>query len=134
MAFPTQIPVIRLAACDCLTPFGDATATHAALLRGERALSPTPVLGREGGDAVPLALLPGRALDETNPPAWLHSLQTLLAPVAGPGWGTARRPVCVTSSNFGVGSLYALRRTGEAGHAAHGTPHGSVELVRRALG
>ena len=134
MASPTATSAARLAACDCLTPFGDAAATHAALLRGERALKPTPVLGREGGDAVPLALLPGRALDEANPPAWLQSLATLLAPVAGPEWGTARRPVCVTSSNFGVGSLHALRRTGEAGHAPHGTPHGSVELVRRALG
>ena len=129
--FPTSV---RLAACDCLTPFGAAAATHAALIRGERALKPTPVLGRDGGDAVPLALLPGRALDETNPPAWLQSLATLLAPVAGPGWGTARRPVCVTSSNFGVGSLHALCRTGDSGHAPHGTPHGSVELVRRTLG
>jgi hypothetical protein len=134
MAFPTQTPAVRLAACDCLTPFGDAAATHAALLRGERALKPTPVLGRDGGDAVPLALLPGRALDETLPPAWLQLLATLLAQVAGPQWGTTRRPVCVTSSNFGVGSLHALRRTGEAGHAPHGTPHGSVELVRRTLG
>lgn len=134
MAILPKTSAVRLAACDCLTPFGDARTTHAALVRGERALQPVPVLGREGGDSVPLALLPGRALDEANPPAWLHSLQTLLAPVSGPGWGTARRPVCVTSSNFGVGSLYAFRRTGEVGHAAHGTPHGSVELVRRALG
>jgi 3-oxoacyl-(acyl-carrier-protein) synthase len=133
MAFPSENPIVRLAACDCLTPFGDATGTHAALLRGERALRPTAVLGREGGDAVPLALLPGRALDETNPPAWLRPLSALLAPVAGAGWGTARRPVCVTSSNFGVGSTYAFRRIGEPGHAAHGAPHTSVELVRRAL-
>lgn len=134
MAFPAENSVVRLAACACLTPFGDAVATHAALLCGERALQPTPVLGRDGGDAVPMALLPGRALDEANPPSWLQSLGTLLAPVAGPAWGTARRPVCVTSSNFGVGSLHALRRSGEAAHAAHGTPHGSVELVRRTLG
>ncbi|MFT3830647.1 MAG: hypothetical protein QM691_13170 [Opitutaceae bacterium] len=134
MAHPAANPVVRLAACDCLTPFGDTTATHAALLRGERALKPTPVLGREGGDAVPLALLPGRALDETCPPAWLQQLATLLAPVAGGGWGTARRPVCVTSSNFGVGSAYAFRRSGEIAHAGCGAPHTSVELVRRALG
>ena len=76
---------VRLATCDCLTPFGDAVFTHAALLRGERALKPTPVLGRDGGDAVPLALLLGRALDEANPPAWLQPLATLLAPVGGPG-------------------------------------------------
>jgi 3-oxoacyl-(acyl-carrier-protein) synthase len=134
MASSAETSAVRLASCDCLTPFGNAAATLSALLRGERALQPVPVLGLEGGDAVPMALLPGRALDETNPPAWLHSLQTLLAPVAGPQWGTSRRPVCVTSSNFGVGSLYELRRTGETGHAAQGTPHGSVALVRRTLG
>ena len=125
---------VRLTACDCLTPFGNAAATHAALLRGERALRPTPVLGADGGDAVPLALLPGRALDETLPPAWLPALQALLAPLAGGGWGTARRPVCVTSSNFGIGSLYAFHRHGDAAQAAHGTPHTAVELLRRTLG
>lgn len=134
MAVPTDHASVRLAACDCLTPFGDAAATHAALLRGERALQSSPVLGAEGGDLVPLALLPGRALDETVPPAWLPALGKLLAPVSGPDWGTARRPVCVTSSNFGVGSLHALRRTGDAAHAAHGAPHSSVELVRRTMG
>ena len=61
---------VRLAASACLTPLGDTAATLAALLRGERALQARPVLGREGGDRVPLALLPGRKLDETVPPAW----------------------------------------------------------------
>ncbi|MDR0351819.1 MAG: hypothetical protein LBI02_00140 [Opitutaceae bacterium] len=108
---PASSPnAVRLAACECLTPFGGTADTLAALLRGESALRATPVLGSEGGDAVPLALLPGRALDETAPPAWLAALRGFLAPVCGPGWGSARRPVCVTSSNFGVGSLYAYRR------------------------
>jgi len=125
---------IRIAACDCITPLGNAAATHAALLRGERALRPTPVLGHEGGDLVPLALLPGRALDETVPPAWLQSVRQLLAPVAGDGWGTTRKPVCFTSSNFGVGSLYAFRRTGDAAHAPYGTLDTSLGQLRRALG
>lgn len=124
----------RVAACGCLTPFGDAAATHGALRRGERALLPVPVLGQAGGDLVPLALLPGRALDETEPPAWLPGLRALVAPVSDTPWGTARLPVCVASSNFGVGSLYAFRHHGGAGRVAHGTPHGSVELVRTALG
>ena len=84
MESSVHYPAVRLAACDCLTPFGGASATHAALLRGERALQPVPVLGGEGGDAVPLALLAGRALDEMDPPAWIPALRTLLAPVAGP--------------------------------------------------
>jgi hypothetical protein len=125
---------VRLAACECLTPFGGTADTLAALLRGESALRATPVLGREGGDAVPLALLPGRALDETAPPAWLAALRGFLAPVCGPDWGAARRPVCVTSSNFGVGSLYAFRRSGDAAHTPHGSTHGSVALVRAACG
>lgn len=125
---------VRLADCECLTPFGGTAATLAALLRGERALQPLPVLGRLGGDAVPLALLPGRALDETAPPAWLGALRTLLAPVAGPRWGSPRFPVCVSSSNFGVGSLYEFRHGGNVAAAAHGSPHASVDLIRTALG
>ena len=129
-------PSVRLAACECLTAFGNTRDTHAALLRGEIALRATPVLGREGGDLVPLALLPERAgvPDEQAPPAWLAPLRAFLAPVSGPAWGTARRPVCVTSSNFGVGSLYAWRRENNNAHAAHGSVHGSVAMLRAACG
>lgn len=134
MAARAEPASVYLPACDCLTPFGDASATLAALLRGERALRAEPVRGREGGDAVPLALLPGRALDETNPPAWLETLRGFLAPVADRAWGSARRPVCVTSSNFGVGSLYAFRRGGDAAFAAFGTPHASVAAIRGLFG
>ena len=133
---------MRLAACECLTALGNTRDTHAALLRGETALRPVPVLGREGGDPVPLALLPERAgvPDEQAPPAWLAPLRAFLAPVSGPAWGTARRPVCVTSSNFGVGSLYAWRRdtlgtrADAAAHAPHGPVHGSVAMLREACG
>ncbi len=124
---------IRIAACDCLTPLGNAARTHAALMRGERALRPTPVLGRDGGDLVPLALLPGRTLDETTPPDWLQAMHTLLRPLAGDGWGGPRRPVFFTSSNFGVGSLHAFRRSGDPAHAAYGTPATSIEQIRHTL-
>jgi hypothetical protein len=124
---------IRLAACDCLTPLGSAEATHAALLRGESALRPTPVLGRSGGDAVPLALLPGRELDETTPPAWLAALAVLLEPQRARGWGTARRPICVSSSNFGVGSLLAFRQGGNADHLRFGAPAICVERICEAM-
>jgi hypothetical protein len=134
MAASPEAAPVRLKAWDCLTPFGGADATHAALLRGERALAPVPVHGREGGDPVPLALLPGRALDETVPPAWLPALGHMLAPVCGRPWGSPKRPVCFASSNFGVGSLYAFRRTGDTAHAVFGTPHASVDTVRRRLG
>lgn len=128
-------PPIRLAETDCLTPFGDARATCRALLGGQIALQPIAVRGREGGDPVPLALLPGRALDETLPPSWRTAVQALVAPVNAPGrWGAARRPVCIASSNFGAGSLYAFRRSSDASHLAYGAPHTSVAWLRNELG
>lgn len=123
---------VRLSACDCLTPLGDAASTHAALLASTCALRPTPVLGKLGGDAVPMALLPGRALDETAPPSWLPRLKAFLAPVLDRPWGSARYPVCVTSSNFGVGSLFAFRHSGGPDFVNHGTPHASVAGIARA--
>jgi len=142
MHAPTLTAPVRLAACECLTALGSTRETHAALLRGETALRRILVLGREGGDLVPLALLPERegALDEQTPPAWIAPLRAFLAPVSGPAWGTACRPVCVTSSNFGVGSLYAFRRDTLASrphadaHAPHGPVHGSVAMLRAACG
>ena len=119
-------------ACDCLTPFGDATATAAALLADRRALALTPVLGRDGGDPVPLALF--GAMDETLPPRWLPALRRLSAAIPPGEWGSARAPVIVTSSNFGVGNLYAFTRDRDARHLAHGTPFASVELLRREFG
>jgi len=91
-------------------------------------------LGRSGGDPVPLALLPGRELDDTSPPAWLAVLQKLGALIPGEGWGSPQRPVFVTGSNFGVGGLYALRRFGETSFAAWGAPPTCTDEVRRALG
>lgn len=121
-----------LAACDCVTPLGDAVATASALLAGRRALAPTPVLGRDGGDAVPLALL--GPMDETLPPRWLPALRGLAARIPAGHWGSAREPVIVTSSNFGVGSLYAFTRDRDPRHLVHGTPWASVALLRAELG
>ena len=125
---------VRLEAAGCITALGDAAATHAALLRGEIALRPMPVLGADGGELVPLAVACGRSFDETAPPNWLPAARALASAIPGEGWGTARRPVFVTSSNFGVGSLHAYRRYGEAAHLAYGTPHACVEWLRGELG
>src|SRR5438552_16195700 len=86
-----------LEACDCLTPFGDARATVAALLAGERALQLRPVLGADGGDLVPLALL--GPMNEALPPRWLTELRRLTATIPAGRWGSPREPVVVTSSN-----------------------------------
>ncbi len=125
----------RIVACDCLTPFGDAAATTRALLAGEVALQRHPVLGREGGDLVPLSIL-GATMDETLPlPRWFGDLRGLVkkipAPANGGVWGGARAPVIVTSSNFGVGSLYAFTRDRDARHLRHGPPFATVELLQR---
>jgi hypothetical protein len=119
-------------ACECLTPFGNAAETVDALLAGERALKLQPVLGRDGGDAVPLALI--GSMDETLPPRWISLLRRFALTVPPDRWGTSCRPVIVTSSNFGVGSLYAFTRDHDARHLGHGTPFAAVELLRRELG
>ena len=131
MSAADQLPV-GIEACDCLTPFGDAAATTAALLAGRRALELKPVLGRDGGDLVPLALR--GPMDETLPPRWCADLHRLAAGIPDGPWGAARSPVIVTSSNFGVGSLYAFARDHDVRHLQHGTPFASVELLQREFG
>ena len=126
-----QLPA-SLAACDCLTAFGDAGATAAGLLAGRCALELRPVLGRDGGDLVPLALR--GSMDETLPPRWLSDLRLMAAGIPAGDWGTARAPVIVTSSNFGVGSLYAFTRDRDVRHLAHGAPWASVGLLRAEFG
>jgi len=135
---PTADPLsTRIVACECLTPLGDAAATTRALLAGRVALQRHPVLGRDGGDAVPLSLLAG-TMDETLPPRWLADLRGLVqkipAPSCGAAWGGGRAPAIVTSSNFGVGSLYAFMRDRDARHLRHGPPFATVELLQREFG
>lgn len=132
MSAPADQLSVGLAACDCLTPFGDAVATAAALRAGRRALEFCPVLGRDGGDLVPLAL--AGPMDESLPARWLPNLEKLAALIPAHQWGTARHPVIVTSSNFGVGSLYAFTRDADARHLAHGAPFATVDYLRRVFG
>jgi hypothetical protein len=121
-------------ACGCLTPFGDATATLAALLAGKSALRLLPSLGADGGDCVPLALMGPDDMRETVPPRWLNSLRAIAASIPRAEWGSARFPVVVTSSNFGVGSMYAYLAERDAAHLAHGAPFACVELLQREFG
>jgi hypothetical protein len=133
MAATAEVYPTELAAYGCVTPWGGVEATLAALLEGRSALRLTPVLGQDGGDSVPLALIGGRH-DETLPPRWLEPVRQLAGTIAGAGWGSARRPVIVTSSNFGVGSMYAFTRDRDARHLRHGPPFAAVELLQRELG
>lgn len=108
---PPATPPVALAAAGCLTAFGDEKATIDALLQGRSALRLLPVLGSEGGDPVPLALCNDW---ETGPddeaPRWSETLFSLLARVPDRPWGTARYPIFITSSNYGIDSLYAYHR------------------------
>lgn len=123
---------VGVASCDCLTALGNAEHTLTELLAGKVALQRQPVLGRDGGDAVPLATI--GPLDESLPPRWLPIAQRFAAEIPPAEWGSPRFPVIVTSSNFGVGSLYAYVRDRDVAHIEHGTPFASVELLRRTLG
>lgn len=128
-------PPVRIAASGCITAHGDAASTYQALLAGQRALQLRSVLGREGGDVAPIALCLDRPFDETAPPNWLPFVRSLLKELPSDiAWGSARFPVFITSSNFGVGSLYAFRRTDEAAHLAFGTPSRCIEWLRLQLG
>ncbi len=131
---PADVAPVRILACGCRTALGDAAATQAGLLEGKSALRFSPVLGDEGGDAVPLALLPERGLSETAPPNWLRAIAALGADIPAGDWGGERSPVFVTSSNFGVGSLYSFSRTQEKKFLAACTPGASVDQLRATLG
>lgn len=125
---------VPIEAAACRTPFGDARQTRDALLAGRRALVPTPVFGPAGGDPVPLALLPGRPLLETEPPSGLPWLDSLASELPEAPWGGARHPVFLTGSNFGVGSLHAYACDGDRRHLGACTPFGMAEAVRRRFG
>ena len=113
MSRPVDQLSAGIEACECLTPFGGAAATAAALLAGKCALD---------------------WQDEGLPPRWLLALRGLAAGIPAGRWGEAREPVIVTSSNFGVGSLYAFTRDRDARHMEHGTPYASVWLLQREFG
>lgn len=81
-----------------------------------------------------MALCAGRSLDETAPPNWLPYVRALAAALPPRPWGDSAHPVFVTSSNFGVGSLYAFRRTAETPHLAYGTPSACVDWLAGQLG
>lgn len=107
-------PSVTLAAASCVTALGDTHATAEALLQGERGLRMTPARGKDGGDPVPLGLMNdwqpegGAAAATGGRPRWEALLFDFLATVPDRPWGSPRFPVFITSSNFGIGELYAF--------------------------
>ncbi len=73
-------------------------------------------------------------MDETLPPRWLQALRAFAASIPKAAWGSPRCPVVVTSSNFGVGSMYAYLGGRDAAHLRHGAPWACVELLQREFG
>lgn len=127
---PAVATPVRIAALECLTAFGDAAATHAALVNGEVALRPVPVLGEGGGDECPIALA-GGPMNDDHPPRWKAALTRFDPVVRAPGWGRARTPVLLTSSNFGVEGLVThLRKSNPAALRTGVIAHCAAELRR----
>ncbi|MBN2069471.1 MAG: hypothetical protein JW739_07525 [Opitutales bacterium] len=116
----------------CLTPLGNASDTYNALLEGRSALRMYPVFGEEGGDLVPLALF--SKMENGCPPDWLQHIQPIIRQLPDQPWGTARFPVILTGSNFGVGSLYSYRVTGDSGFLAYTQIQQNLDLLRDLAG
>lgn len=123
---------IGIEASDCLTPLGNAVKSCEALLNGSIALKPTPVLGKDGGDRVPLAF--SGEYDESIPARWVTLVDRMAVDIPDHPWGAARYPVFVTSSNFDVGSLYAYRNSGDEGHLRVGSSAKSVGFLKKRYG
>ncbi|MFA5258052.1 MAG: hypothetical protein WC360_07875 [Opitutales bacterium] len=123
---------IRILSFDCVTPFGNSAATHKALVEGRSNVAQYPVTGNDGGQEVPLSLFDH--MHAELPPRWFPTVTNMLAPVSGSEWGRVDTPIFVSSSNFGVDSLYYLRRDGRSEQQPYAVPHSSVEQIRRACG
>ena len=125
---------VALTASDCVTPFGDARATTAALVRGETALRFQPVLGLDGGDPVPLALCNEWQPAAGDEPRWMPYFLDLMARVPDRPWGSARFPVFIASSNFGIDNLYDHRRNPREGQLPFILPQRLTAFFRQRLG
>ena len=126
--------VVSLTASGCVTPLGDARATTDALLRGEKALRLHPVLGCDGGECVPLALCNEWQPSEGDVPRWAEGFFAMMAGVPDRPWGTARFPVSISSSNFGIDNLYAHHRHPREGQLPYILPQRLTAFFKQRLG
>ena len=117
---------------ECITAFGDSSATLGKLLEGRVALAATPALMADGGELVPMALR--GTFREGSPPRWWEDLLEFLSPVASGGWGSARSPVFFASSNFGIDGLYLTGKRRSSADVPFSTPHGCVQRLRESMG
>lgn len=125
---PCATESVRINQIDCRTALGDTERTVNALLEGQSGLRMMPMYGEDGGDPVPLALR-GEMVKSVTPRWWID-LQEFIQPLKGNGWGSQRRPVFFTSSNFGIDGLYALGLTRDKKYSNYATSHDCVEKIR----
>ncbi len=125
---------VSLKASGCITPLGDARATADAMLRGETALRLHPVLGCDGGDLVPLALCNEWQPPHGDVPRWADAFFTMMAAVPDRPWGSARFPVFIASSNFGIDNLYAHHRRPRDGQLPYILPQRLTAFFTAQLG
>ncbi|MCC5835279.1 MAG: hypothetical protein JJU20_11130 [Opitutales bacterium] len=120
-----------LQAFDCHTGLGSADETLQGLLAGRVALELQSVSAEPGGEQVPLALR--QPTRKVTPPRWWADLLSLLASIPENDWGSARRPVIISSSNFGIDHLYQIGTGLGPGDRARNwaTTHGIVAQLQR---
>ncbi|CAA6679612.1 MULTISPECIES: hypothetical protein [unclassified Lentimonas] len=116
----------------CQTCHGSASESVSALLRNEVGLRFTPIYGEDGGDSVPLALR--SPMQKSLPPRWWSDLLSFIQPLVSADWGTVRRPVFLTSSNFGIDALYGVSSERDVSYAPWATPHGCLAFLKKELG
>jgi len=91
-----------------------------------------PLFGHEGDGTVPLSLF--EKMSPELPPRWIRHVTKMLEPMSGPEWGRIDTPIFVSSSNFGVDSLYYFRHERRSEHLPYAVPHDSVEQIRIRMG
>lgn len=105
-------------------PAGAATATAAT--------NASPDSADNSAECVPLALI--SPMDNALPPRWWQVLLAFAAPLKDAGWGSRRRPVFITGSNYGVDNLYAITADKDPRRIPWAAQHGIVASLRAQLG
>lgn len=124
----TSVHINRI---DCRTALGDARQTIESLLEGVVALKFQPVYGEDGGESVPLALR--SEFSNCIPPRWWEDLIKFIRPLQGDGWGSSRRPVFLTSSNYGIDGLYGLAKKRDRTFSEWSTPQACAERIQKEM-
>jgi len=100
------------------------------LMRNTVALRPEKWVA-QSDETIPLALL--SPLHELSPPRWIGPSQALLRRAPERPWGSARYPVVVTSSNFGIDQMLAAFEAKNGCYQAHATAVRAADAIADAL-